>query len=278
MLKINFNNKIILSDTPCISHNDCGFTLGHGIFETILVKKNTFPALSYHWQRLKTSAPIIDIAIPFSYQELETMLSELIIENNLQDKIAGARLTITHGRVDRGLIPIHIPKPNFLISVFECAKTINRPLSVLIAKTKKNEHTAAAKIKSLSYLDNILAKQEAINKKYDEALLLNTASNVADCSVCNIFMIKNQHIFTPPIADGALPGVIRRILLTECNCLFPIIEKSISCEEILTADEAFLTNALMGVKFIGKINETEFHSFEVAKKIRDLLIQKKNYI
>ena len=272
------NNKIVPAENPCIHYNDRGFTLGHGLFETILVKKSALPVLDYHWQRLKTSAPIIGITLPFTRQALESMLTELIINNQLQNKIAGARVTITHGESKRGIFPLKAPQPNFLISVFECVNPVERPYSACIVNTRKNEHTAAASIKSISYMDNILAKQEAMSRGYDEAILLNTASNIADGSISNIYIVKNKQIFTPPVADGALPGVVRSILLAEFNHLFPIIEKTILPVELLEADEMFLTNALMGVKSVGKVDNEEFNSFGVANSIGDALRKIKNYI
>ena len=263
---------------PCINYNDRGFTLGHGLFETILIKKNIAPALDYHWRRLESSAPVIDIIIPFSRQELEAMLQELIIVNNLQHKIAGARVTITHGEAARGILPPCPPQPNFLISVFECASITVHPYSALIVNTRKNEHSASTRIKSISYLDNIIAKKEAMRQKYDEAILLNTASNVADGSISNIYMVKDCQVFTPPVEDGALPGVIRSILLEEFNHLFPIIEKSIPPSELMVADEVFLTNALMGIKQVGKINAREFDSCIMMRRIEHALRKEKNYM
>lgn len=96
-----------------------------------------------------------------------------------------------------------------------------------------------------------------LGQGYDEAILLNTASN---------------------IADGALPGVVRSILLTEFNQFFRIIEKTISPEDLLDADEVFLTNALMGVKSVSKVNTKDFSSFVVANNIRNTLREMKCYI
>jgi branched-chain amino acid aminotransferase len=278
MTTIIYNHKTILSNKACIKHNDRGFTLGHGLFETILVKKSIAWAIDYHWYRLETSAPLIGITLPFSKQELTKMISALINKNNLQDKIAGARVTITHGESDRGILPITPLPSNFVISVFEYTHLPKADFSALIATTRKNEYTIAARIKSISYLDNILAKQEAISQGYDEAILLNTASNVADGAITNVFMVKNNKIYTPSIADGALPGVIRSILLEELNTEFPVIEKSISEDELLSADEVFLTNALMGIQPVSHINSTKYEVFitslALTKKLRDV----KNYI
>jgi branched-chain amino acid aminotransferase len=278
MSTIIFNNKLIPSEHPCIRYDDRGFTLGHGLFETLLINKGVIPALDYHWARLNASAPLIGMLIPFTQQELQSMLMELIVENNLQDKVAGARVTISHGEAERGILPLHMPQPNFVIAVFECASPVDRPYSALIVNTRKNEHTASARVKSISYLDNILAKQEALNQHYDEAILLNTASNVADGSISNVYMVKNGKIVTPPVADGALPGVVRSMLLKEFNSLFSIVERSILPTELMTADEVFLTNALMGVKSVSRVNKKDFDSFAVANRIKEALRDRKNYI
>jgi branched-chain amino acid aminotransferase len=278
MPTIIFNGNLIPSDKPCIKNNDRGLTLGHGIFETILIKNSATPALDYHWKRLKTGAQLISIEVPFSKQELEGMLQNLVIENVLQNKIASARVTITHGESTRGIFPLKTPKPNFTIAVYEYLHPVIDNYSALIVSIRKNEFAPSSRIKSLSYLDNILAKQEALESGYDEAILLNTAANVADGTIFNIFMVKNGHIITPPITDGALPGVIRSILLKEFKDDFSIGEESISVQEIMNADEIFLTNALVGIQSVNKLNKTHFNSSEITNNIAMMLKERKNYI
>jgi len=278
MATIIVNKEIVPSNQYCIRHNDRGFTLGHGLFETILVNKNAMPALDYHWKRLETSALVVGISLPFSCQELESMINQLIEKNNLQDKVAGVRLTLTHGEAERGIFPLTAPQPNFLISVFEHTHVNSLDYSALIVSIRKNEYAPSSTLKSTSYLDNILAKKEALTQGYQEAILLNTASHIADGSIFNVFMVKDNHIITPQISDGALPGVIRSILLYEFNHLFPITEKSISMQEILDADEVFLTNALMGVQSVSKLNTRQYEAYSTAQSIGEHLRTKKNYI
>lgn len=275
---IIFNKNIIPSDQLCIKYNDRGFTLGHGIYETILIKNGSIPAMDYHWKRLETSAPIIGITIPFSSQELEFMIHQLIEQNNLQNKLAAALFTITYGESRQGLLATEASNPNFVISVFEHVTRTVPGYSAIIASTKKNEQALSARMKSTSNIDNILAKQEAVNLGYNEAFLLNTSSNIADGSMTNIFMIKNSQVFTPQVTDGALPGIIRSILLEEFSQLFSITEKSISLSEIMDADEIFITNALLGIGPITKLNTKEFHSFPITTSIENALREKKNYV
>ena len=278
MSTIIYNKKAVSSKDPCISHNDRGFTLGHGFFETLLIKQGVFPTLDYHWVRLISSAPILGITLPFSYEELQAMLTELVSKNNLQDKLASARITITHGEASRGILPTETPCPNFLITMAECEVPHNKPYSALVVKIRKNEHSLASRVKTISYLDNILAKQEARQQGYDEAILLNTAANVADGSISNIFMVKDNQVFTPPISDGALPGVIRAIVLQEFSNAVCITEKTISHAELTQADEIFLTNALLGIKSVANLDGRMLPSFCVANQLSVLLREKKNYI
>ncbi|MBX9702814.1 MAG: aminotransferase class IV [Silvanigrellaceae bacterium] len=265
---INANHKIVTLDSPCIRISDRGFSLGHGLFETILANKGTLPFLPYHWQRLQESASLIDIALPFCEQTLTTMIKELIFLNHLQNEQAIVRITLTHGEATRGLLPAEPPTSNFFITVFPMVPLADAPFTAMIVKTKKNEHSITSKIKSLSYLDNILAKQEAQKENYDEAILLNTASNVADGAISNVYLVKNRQIMTPPISDGALPGVIRGFLLKELAAMFPIDEKSLSPNDFLAADEVFLTNSLIGVKAVKQLNHKIFSCFEITHKIK----------
>lgn len=272
------NKKLVPSTNPCIGHNDRGFTLGHGLFETILVKNGTIPALSYHWQRLKISAELIDISLPFTLPQLEEMIKKLIQENHLQDKIAGTRITLTQGEAERGILAHQALKPNFLITAFECMSSPNKPFTALIVKTRKNEHSLTSKIKSISYLDNILAKKEAVEAGYDEAILLNSGGNIADGSTSNIFMVTGTQIITPLITDGALPGVIRTILLEEFKTEFCFVEKTITPDELMLADEIFLTNALMGIKKVCQLNHRTFNFSGIINSIQSALRERKNYV
>jgi branched-chain amino acid aminotransferase len=276
-MTILFNGKKMPSNHPCILHKDRGFTLGAGLFETILIKRGVAPAIEYHWRRLEISAPLLNIALPFSKDAFTKMLYDLVQENNLQEKTAAARVTITQGDSVRGILPVGSISPNMVMAVFEYTQVLQAEFSALIVKTRKNEHSLTAGIKSISYLDNILAKTEAVSQGYQEAILLNTASKVADGAVANIFMVKNDKIYTPPISDGALPGVMRAIVLQELKAEFPCIEKSLSAEELLQADEVFLTNALMGVQPISQINTTKYPVFSKSLAIFEAL-RIKNYI
>lgn len=155
-----------------------------------------------------------------------------------------------------------------------------KSLTATIVNTKRNENSLTSRIKSISYLDNIFAKKEAVTHDFDEAFLLNSKQNVAEGSISNIFIVKNDTVSTPPIIDGALPGVVRHVILNELNIEdLKIQETHIGVEALMDADEIFITNALMGVKPIHQIDTKKLNpDFPVTTQISNTFKAKFNYV
>lgn len=260
MTKIIYNDQLISGKQPCFKYNDRGLTLGHGLFETMLVKQKAVPLLHYHWQRLLSSAAFLQIEMPFCEMTLQEMILNLTIENHLETKLASARLMITDGESDRGILPSAKAKPNYVLSVDEYNPNNNNRYALTISKFIRNERSPSASIKSTSYLDNILARREAKQRGFDEALLLNSKDNVAECSIANVFFRFGGEILTPPVSDGAIPGVIREILLNNFANTHNIHEQSIHKNDIHHADEMFVTNALMGIQSIARLDNRSLPS------------------
>jgi len=137
----------------------------------------------------------------------------------------------------------------------------------------RNEKSPTAQIKSLCYLDNILAMEEAHEQGADEALMLNTAGNIAEGSISNIFFVKDDQLFTPPLSDGVLPGTMRRCVLETASKLgMSVTEDSLGPEIIQTCDEAFLTNSLFRVRPIheldGRLIPSEVWADRILQEIK----------
>lgn len=249
------NGEKIPHDSLCINANDRGITLGHGVFETILINKGSTPLIDYHWNRLTESSKLLDIKLPFNFYNLQAMINDLVSINQLKNDCNAVRLTVTDGISDRGIISNNKKQPTYILTTFGIKPFSNETMTATIVETKRNENSMASRIKSTSYLDNILAKKEAVLKGYDEAFLLNSKFNLAEGSVSNIFVIKSKMIYTPFIQDGALPGIVRHVILN----LLPlndlnIIERHISTEMLYDADEIFITNSLLGIRPIKKVD------------------------
>lgn len=247
------------SNEPTIYAFDRGLTLGHGLFETLLVNKGNISALEYHWDRLLTSAKIIDIKIPFSLNELAIMINTLLSRNNLQNKICSLRITITDGISERGLLSTSNAPPTYILSISEIAKTPIKSIKAIISSIKKNENSVSHMVKSISYLDNILAKKEASSKNADEAFMLNSKGNISEGTISNIFALQGNKIFTPPLNDGVLPGITRRIILNDLKIEnYTVTEKSMDLSFLMSSDEIFISNSLMGAVPVESIQNQSF--------------------
>lgn len=264
------NGEKVPHDSMCISAFDRGITLGHGLFETILINNGRTPLINYHWDRLVASAKLININIPFTLVELEHMIQELIEINELRGSNGGIRLTVTDGIAPRGVLSNGHQPSTFIINTFSMTTDSTEPMSASVVLTRKNENSLSSQVKSTSYLDLILAKREAVAKGFDEAFLLNSKGNLAEGAITNIFVVKNNKIYTPSIADGALPGITRRVILNELHFDgISIEEESITLDFLKQADEIFVSNALLGIRAIKILDDLVLTS---THRITDLVL------
>lgn len=246
-MKISINGVLIDAAEARIDPSDRGFTLGDGVFETIAVRRNAVRHLAAHLARLRSGANLLGIPLPGDDQHIANMIGAAITGNNLTEGVV--RLTLTRGPGARGLATPTRPTPTLVISVAPLPPPAE-PAKVVIAKmTRRNEHSPLSRIKHTSYLDNILARREAEAVGADDALLLNTVGNVSESTVANIFVLVDGYMLTPPIADGALPGIMRleAIKLTKAE------ERTVSVDMLMRGSEVFLTNAL-GVRPVTHID------------------------
>lgn len=274
---IIINGSEKLSHEPTINAYDRGLTLGHGLFETIMINKGIVSALEYHWERLVASAKIIDIKIPFSFNQMQEMIKTLLEKNNFQAKICCLRITITDGISERGLLPMHKSPATYIFSLSELSTSPVSSIKAIISSIKKNENSISHMVKSISYIDNIIAKKEAMSRGADEAFMLNSRGYIAEGTISNIFILKGNTIYTPPIHDGVLPGITRHIILNDLKLEnYTIMEKSIDLDFLMLADEVFISNSLMGVVSVCSIDNIQFNcKSNIIKIINNLL--KKNY-
>jgi branched-chain amino acid aminotransferase len=277
---IIINGYLKNSNEPTISAQDRGFTLGHGLFETILIKNGLTSTLEYHWNRLITSAEIIGITIPFNFLELKEMINTLLIKNNFQKKICSLRITVTDGISQRGLLSTDDRTPTYVLFLSEIINFNKKPIKAIISTIRKNELSFSHRVKSISYLDNILAKREALTRNADEAFMLNSKNHVTEGTISNIFAVKNQIIITPPVSDGLLPGITRHILLNDFKTSnYQIIEETINFDFLIDADEIFITNSLMGAVPVVQLENKVFNqNFQITELINQFLTKKFNYL
>lgn len=245
-MKIWYNGQLQEAEAPALSAFDRGFTLGDGLFETLRVDQGVILDAPAHFQRLNDAATLIDCPLPYDQDSLITAIQSTIKANDLQDQNASARLTLSRGVTARGLAIPTETKPTVLITVAPCP-TDFAPVTLKTHPTiRRNPHSPSAQLKSLGYLDHILALRDMQKEGADDALLLNIHGDVTETTIANIVFIQGDQLSTPHHQDGILKGIIRQRLLRDCP--LHIQENHLSHSAIEQCEAAFLTNSLFGVR------------------------------
>ena len=221
-----------------IDPTDRGLTLGDGLFETLRAHGGVPRHARLHLARLRKGAAILGIDVPLDDARILAAFEEVLTTNGLMDAVL--RLTLTRGTGPRGITPPPTAKPTLLITASAMAFAPETLTAIICQSTRRNEFSPLSGIKSLNYLDNIIARREAIARHANDAILLNTQGFVAAASVANVFVFKNGKWLTPFVSDGALPGIFRGRLLARGI----VAEGRITVENLSAADCVCLGNTL----------------------------------
>ena len=263
-MKIYLDGKFLEAQEAKVSVFDHGLLYGDGIFEGIRLYQGNVFRLEEHLERLEYSAKAILLKLPLTRAEMSWAVCETCRQNNLRDGYI--RLVVTRGVGDLGLSPWLCPKP----SVFIIADKISlyspeyytKGLEIVTVPTRRmNPSALAPAVKSLNYLNNILAKIEARQAGALEAIMLNDQGFVAECTGDNIFMVHKGKIFTPCAQQGALKGITRdAIFLLAQELGIPIEEHDLTRYDLWNADELFLTGTAAEVIPVVKLDGREIGS------------------
>jgi len=244
-LTIFLDGEFVPEADAKVSVFDHGLLYGDGIFEGIRFYNGRVFKLEEHLERLWDSARSICLEIPMKRGEMTEALLETIRQNDLREGYI--RLIVTRGVGNLGLNPVQCKRPSVIIIATTIAlypkEMYESGLTVVTCATRRTNSAALnPAVKSLNYLNNVMARIEANLAGADEALMLNDAGNVAECTADNVFIIKHGQIFTPPIAAGALRGITRSVVFDIAAELgLKIAEADITRHDVFVADECFLT-------------------------------------
>jgi branched-chain amino acid aminotransferase len=243
--KIYIDGKFCSEANARVSVFDHGLLYGDGIFEGIRFYNGRVFRLEEHLERLWDSARSICLTIPMTRQEMTEALLETIRQNHLHDGYI--RLLVTRGVGNLGLNPEQCKTPSVIIIAATIAlyheDFYRKGLSIVTVATRRcNPASLNPAVKSLNYLNNVMARIEANLAGADEALMLNDAGNIAECTADNVFIIKQGQIFTPPITAGALRGITRSVVFDIAGEFDTrVIEADFTRHDVFVADECFLT-------------------------------------
>lgn len=277
------NGKAQPIEEHVLSTQDRGFSLGHGLFETIRVYQGHAPLLYWHWQRLQQGANALKITLPFDFKQLLADIQTLLSINHLNSAQTAVRLTISAGPAARGILSEGL-KTTVILQANVLKQTTFSAMQVASVETRRMAGALSASVKSISYLDNILAAQEARAKGADEAIIFNQYDRLAEGAISTIFLIQDNKIYTPPISEGALPGITRRVLLEALDC--NIVTQTINRQQLQATESAFACNALWGLREIALLDNKKLDSkprvlAQIAEQYRcliDKLVKKQTYL
>jgi branched-chain amino acid aminotransferase len=244
-LLIHLDGKIVPEADAKVSVFDHGLLYGDGIFEGIRFYNGRVFRLEEHLARLWDSARSICLEIPMKMREMTEAVLETIRQNHLRDGYI--RLLVTRGIGNLGLNPMQCKSPSVIIIAATIAlyheDFYRKGLTIVTCATRRSNPAALnPAVKSLNYLNNVMARIEANLAGADEALMLNDAGNVAECTADNVFIVKRGQIFTPPVTAGALRGITRSIVFEIAAELgIKVLETDITRHDVFVADECFLT-------------------------------------
>ena len=274
-MKVFVDGKFVDEKKAVVSVFDHGLLYGDGVFEGIRAYNGRVFKLSEHVDRFFYSAKAILLKIPMSHRAICAAVREACKRNKIRDGYI--RLVVTRGAGTLGLDPNRCSKPQVIIIADKIQlypeTFYKKGLEIVTVPTTRN-HTNAVNpaIKSLNYLNNILAKIEAINAGCVEAIMLNSQGFVAECTGDNVFMLKGVQLLTPPLAAGALYGITRGVAIELAKSLgVEVTEPNLTRYDLYNADEVFITGTAAEVVPVVKIDGRQIGSGKPGKLTKNLI-------
>lgn len=261
MSRVWFNGG--LTEGPlALDRSDRGLLLGDGLFETILVLNQKPLWGNMHFARLESAAQ--ELGIPFDRDGLDDAVAEVLDEATRSHQVL--RVTLTRGSGVRGL-GADGARPSLLITLdpFDPALMF-QPVSLVTASVRRNPQSVSARLKTLSYVDNIAAAREAAAQGAEDALLLNTKGHAACSTIANLFLLKGGTLVTPARDQGILTGVMRQALVhTAARLGLAVEERVVKPAELRKADAVFLTNSLRFIRPVTALDGRALATADLSK-------------
>lgn len=279
-MNVYVNGKILPAKDAVISVFDHGFLYGDGIYETLRVYDGAVFKLDEHLARLFRSAVLIGLFMPIDIDHLKIAIYETLIANLLRN--AYVRVNISRGKGPIGHDPDLCAEPTIVIFAEDFKaypkEFYNSGLHLIISAVRRNDKGALnPQIKSLNFLNNILAKIEAKRNNAHEALMLNADGNLTEGTISNLFFYRNKTLCTPSIDCGILDGITRGMILDLASREgIRVHEGNFTQKDIYAAEEVFITNTTMEVMPVSMVDDRRFAVGKMSKFLRTLYQQELN--
>ncbi len=258
---IYLNDRFVPKEDARVSVFDHGFLYGDGVYETLRVYQGRVLLWERHLARLHRSCELIGLDFPIADDAWLPIFGELLARNTLQN--AGLRVTISRGEGALGIDPRLCVRPTVVVMakpVVVCTDQQREQGMILhLASIRRNPELAQSpQIKAISFLNNILAKQEAVRVEADDALMLNMEGELTECTTSNIFFVKDQRLHTPAVECGILKGITRDIVMELAEEQGVRVEEGrYTMEQLFQAEECFMTNTGIEIMAVSKIGDCQ---------------------
>ena len=279
-MQIYLNGKLVPAKEAVVSVLDHGFLYGDGIYETMRVYDGVTFMLDEHLRRLYRSASLIGLTIPLDADSLKRSVYETLIANSLRNAVV--RLTISRGYGPIGLDPDLCPKPTVVIITQEMKdypkSFYEKGISLIIPETKRNFREAInPEIKSLNFLNNILAKIEAKKRGAYDAIMLNVYGKLSEGTISNVFFYKNGILCTPSLECGILDGITRSIVITIAKRDgLKVKEAEFIKEDLYLSEEVFITSTTLEVMPVSKVDDQKYAVGNITKLLHQVYREEVN--
>ena len=264
------NGKLLVEGSNPISPANRSFRYGDGLFETIRLVNNKMPLWSLHLNRLWAGLTTLKFEIPKLFTP--EMLQEEIFETCRKNGLVNARVRLNVFRGEGGLYDPENLYPNYVIETWPLPESVPHfninGLQVGVYEKGKKSTDVFANLKSNNFLLYAMAALYAREHQWNDAIVLNSENRIADSSTANIFWVNGHEIFTTPLTEGPVNGVMRKSIMNKLG----VTEKSVSKEEILEADEVFFTNAVRGIQWVAAINGNQRFTNSISQKLYNDII------
>lgn len=256
----NYNGNIYKEGTPVVTPDNRSFRYGDGLFETMKVENGEIQLSDYHFERLFSGMETLQFKIPnhFTPHYLREKINGLC-EKNQHTSLTRVRLMIFRG--NGGLYDPENHHPNYIIQSWKLEPGLEINSNGLIIDVYSGAQKSCdtlANLKNNNFLPYAMAAMYAKEIKVNDCILLNNYGRICDTTIANIFILKDGILYTPPLSEGCVAGVMRRYIIKKLTASYTIMEEPLSIEQLQNADEVFLTNVIRGIRWVKQFREIRY--------------------
>ncbi|MEO8415045.1 MAG: aminotransferase class IV [Ginsengibacter sp.] len=269
-----YNNKFYPEDAPVISSGNRSLRYGDGLFETMRMVKGTIQNKEFHFERLFNGLSLLQFECPniLNAAYLGKKINELVAKNK---HTGSARIRLMLFRGNGGIFDPENNKPNYIIESLDLASEMRLNENGLIVDVFPNAKKSCdifSNLKSNNYLPYTMAGLFAKKNKLNDCIVLNTFDRICDSAIANIFIIEEENIYTPPLAEGCVAGVMRRWMLEKFSFKkYQVLENELSVDDVLNAEEFFLTNSIYHLRWVKNFRKKNYGNDKIREIYQHIL-------